>query len=122
MKIKNFVAKLHLTTLCLHGALTLALFALLAGRGTRAHLLLGLLAVVPLLAAVPGLLRRRAYTAGWASMLVSFYCALLLAEAYMLPSAKAALIALAVVAALDFVALMLYAKAKKQDDKLAAES
>ena len=82
--------------------------------------MLAVIAVLPLLASLPGLLRGRAYTAGWACMVVSFYCALLLAEAYMLPSLKGALLALSVVAALDFVALMLFAKAKKTADKLAA--
>lgn len=121
MNPKNFVSKLHLATLFLHGALLLALFALVAGRGSRAHWVLAVLAVLPLLAPLPGLLRQRAYTAGWASMLVSFYCALLLAEAYMLPTQKGALLALSAVAALDFVALMLYAKAQKRDDRLAAQ-
>ena len=54
-------------------------------------------------------------------MLIAFYCAMLLAEAYMLPTLKGALIALSVVSALHFVALMLYAKAKKTADKLAAQ-
>ena len=101
-------------------ALTLGLFALIAGRGTRSHWVLAAIAALPLLAILPGLLRGRAYTAGWASMVVSFYCALLLAEAYMLPRIKGALIVLSVVAALDFVALMLFAKAKKSADRLAA--
>jgi len=121
MSAAGFVRWLHGATVFLHGALTLALFVLIAGRGTRAHLVLAVVAVLPLLAALPGLLRGRAYTAGWASMLVSFYCALLLAEAYMLPRLKGALIVLAVVAALDFVALMLYAKARKTADRLAAK-
>lgn len=121
MSAAGLVSWLHRATLFLHGALTLALFVLIAGRGSRAHLLLAVIAVLPLLAALPGLLRRRGYTAGWACMVVSFYCALLLAEAYMLPSLKGALIALAVVAAFDFVALMLYAKAQKGIDKLAAK-
>ena len=121
MNAQGFLTLLHRSTLFLHGALTVALFALVAGRGSRAHLVLAVVTALPLLAPLPGLLRGRAYTAGWASMVVSFYCALLLAEAYMLPSLKGALIALAVVAAFDFVALMLYAKAQKGIDKLAAK-
>ncbi len=122
MSASSFVSRLQRSTVILHGALTLALFALVAARGTRAHLVLAVVAVLPLVAAMPGLLRGRAYTAGWASMVVSFYCALLLAEAYMLPSIKGALMVLSMVAALDFVALMLYAKAKKRDDRLTAQA
>ena len=122
MSDSRLVTAIHRATLLLHVALTLGLFALIAGRGTRAHWVLAFVAVLPLLATVPGLLRGRAYTAGWACMLVSFYCALLLAEAYMLPTIKGALIVLSVVAALDFVALMLFAKAKKSADKLATQT
>ena len=121
MNATTFLTALHRATLFLHGALTLALFALIVGRGSRAHVVLAVIAVLPLLAAVPGLLRRSGYTAGWACMVVSFYCALLLAEAYMMPTIKGALIALAVVAVFDFVALMLSAKAQKAADKLAAK-
>ncbi len=116
MSASPLVRRVHLATLALHGFLTLGLFALAAASGSTARLVMALIAVVPLLLALPGLLRGSAYTAGWASMLVSFYCAMLMAEAYMTPSAKAPLIALSVIAALDFVALMLYAKAKKTAD------
>jgi uncharacterized membrane protein len=77
---------------------------------------LAFLSVLPLLLPLPGLLRSRGYTASWASLIVIFYSALLLAEAYMLPSMKGALVALALVAALDFAAMMLYAKAQKRVD------
>ncbi len=118
----SFVDRLRVATACLHGALAVALFVLVAGRGTRAALALAVVLVLPLLAALPGLLRGRAYTAGWACMVVAFYCALLLAEAYMLPTLKGGLIALSIIAALDFVALMLFAKAKKSADKSAAQA
>ena len=114
MSSPTLVTRMHRATLFLHGVLTIALFALVAGRGTRAHWVLAVLAVLPLLWPAPGLWRGNARTAGWASMLVAFYCAFLLAEAYMLPRLKGALVALSVVAALDFVALMLFAKAKKR--------
>ncbi len=122
MSNTRLVTVVHRATLLLHIALTVGVFALIVGRGTRAHWVLAVVAVLPLLSTLPGLLRARAYTAGWASMLVSFYCAMLLAEAYMLPRMKGALIVLSVVAALDFVALMLFAKAKKTADKLAAQT
>ncbi|MDO9453850.1 MAG: DUF2069 domain-containing protein [Stagnimonas sp.] len=121
MSDTRLVTVVHRATLLLHIALTVGVFALIVGRGTRAHWVLAVVAVLPLLWTLPGLLRGRAYTAGWASMLVSFYCAMLLAEAYMLPRMKGALIVLSVVAAFDFVALMLFAKAKKTADKLAAQ-
>ena len=122
MSQSALVTRVHRATVFLHGALTIALFALVAGRGTAAHLLLAVVVSLPLLAAWPGLLRQRAYTASWASMVVAFYCAMLLAEAYMLPKIKGALLALAVVAVLDFVVLMLYAKAKKTADAMAART
>ncbi len=122
MNAAGFLNLLYRLTVFLHGALIIALFALVAGRGSRAHLLLAVLTALPLLAAVPGLLRRRAYTASWASMVVAFYCAMLMAEAYMLPRLKGALLALSVLAVLDFVALMLFTKAQKTADKLAAQT
>ena len=93
-----------------HGGLTLGLAWLIAGDGRTARVLLAAAAVLPLLLAWPGLLRGRAYTAAWASLLVAFYCALLLAEAYMQPAHKGALLVLATLAALDFAALTLFAK------------
>ena len=97
----------------LHGGLAGGLFALVAGPGRLPLLILGALLVLPLLLALPGLLRGRAYTASWATLLVAFYCALLLAEAVSQPAHRVALLVLSAVAALDFVALMLYAKAAK---------
>lgn len=95
----------------LHGLLTLGLFWLILGSGGLSRVLLALLATLPLLAAWPGLLLGRGYTAAWASMIVAIYCALLLAEAYMQPLHKPVLLALACIAALDFVALILFPKA-----------
>ena len=107
----------------LHISLAAGLFALIARSASLSHLLLATLAVLPLLLPLIGLLRARAYTASWASMLVSFYCALLLSEAYMLPALKLPLVLLATVAALDFVALMLFAKGQKAATKaLAAQT
>ena len=115
----TFVLRLNQLTLLLHAVLSAGLFILLMGDGLGWTLLLALLAVMPLLAALPGLFKRRAYTAGWACMVVVFYCALLLAEAHNQPDRRILLLALALLAALDFVALMLYAKAQKAADKMA---
>jgi uncharacterized membrane protein len=70
----------------------------------------GLLLALPLLAPLPGLWRRRTYTAAWASMLLVFYVAGLLAEGVAQPQRRAVGSALSVVAALDFVALLLFVR------------
>jgi uncharacterized membrane protein len=113
----HFLSHLHRLTVFLHLALLLALFGLVAGGGLGARLLLGAAACLPLLLPLPGLLRQRGYTASWASLVVVFYAALLLAEAYMQPHERTVLLELAVLAALDFVALMLYAKARKRAER-----
>lgn len=114
---QHFLSHLHRLTVCLHLLLLLALFGLVAASGSMARLLLGAMACLPLLLPLPGLLRQRGYTASWASLVVVFYAALLLAEAYMQPHLRSALLALAVLAALDFTALMLYAKAQKRSGR-----
>jgi uncharacterized membrane protein len=113
MSVDRLLGRLRWAVLTLHLGLAAALFALIARSGSMAALLLGALAVLPLLPGLPGLLRGRGYTASWNSMLVAFYCALLLAEAYMQPAYKPLLLALAALAALHFVLLMLYAKGAK---------
>jgi uncharacterized membrane protein len=109
----EIVRRLKWAVWVLHGALIGGLFALVAAPGRLPLLLLGGLLVFPLMLALPGLLRGRAYTAQWSSMLVAFYCALLLAETLTQPSHRLALLLLSGLAALDFVALMLFAKAAK---------
>lgn len=113
MSAAGFVARLRWAALALHLGLVAGLFALIGRGASTAALLLATLAVLPLLPSLPGLLRGRAYTASWTSMLVAFYCALLLAEAYMLPRQKLALLGLAGLSAVQFVVLMLYAKGAK---------
>ena len=113
MRIESVVKRLKWLVWAAHFGLASGLYALIAGSGRESALVLATLAVLPLLLPVPGLLRGRAYTASWTSMLVAFYCALLLSEAYMQPAYKLPLLLLAVVAAADFVALMLFAKGAK---------
>ena len=89
--------------LALHLALITALLL-------TAQSLLALIAVLPLLPPLPGLVKGRAYTAAWASMLLAFYSALLLAEGYVNPAQKTLAFALAFLAAADFIALILFVR------------
>lgn len=113
MSAKQMLMRLKWAMWALHLGLAAGLFALIARSGSISHLVLAALVILPLLLPLNGLLRARAYTASWASMLVTFYCALLLSEAYMMPALKLPLLLLASVAAFDFVALMLFAKGQK---------
>ncbi|MDR3418558.1 MAG: DUF2069 domain-containing protein [Nevskia sp.] len=70
----------------------------------------GMLLSLPLLTALPGLLRGRTYTASWASMLVVFYVAGLLAEGVAMPGRRSVGTLLSTVAALDFVSLVLFVR------------
>lgn len=81
----------------------------------QAGQLLVVLTALPLLAALPGILRGRERTYGWASMLVAFYCALWLAEGYARPATQTLAFAMAGVAALDFSALVLFARWTKRE-------
>lgn len=73
-------------------------------------LLPGLLLVLPLAAALPGLLRRRTYTAGWLTLLIVFYVAGLLSEAFTVPDRRQIALGLSIVAMLEFVALVLFVR------------
>lgn len=61
---------------------------------------------VPLLAAVPGLRKRRAYTARWASLLTIAYIALALVETTVNPDAKAVASTMAVLSFALFCTLI----------------
>lgn len=66
--------------------------------------------IAPLLLPLPGLLRGRAYTHAWATMLLTFYVGGYLAAGYFDPAHKWRCFGVALLAALDFVALNLYVK------------
>jgi uncharacterized membrane protein len=70
----------------------------------------GILLSLPLLTPVPGLLRRSTYTAGWASMLLVFYVAGLLAEGVAVPERRGIGSLLSVFAALDFVGVAMFVR------------
>lgn len=71
---------------------------------------LGLAAAAPLLLPLRGLVRGSTYTSGWASMLVVIYCSFLLAEVYAQPQQKFWPLLLSVLAAVNFLSLILYVR------------
>ncbi|MDB5969640.1 MAG: hypothetical protein JWQ90_2090 [Hydrocarboniphaga sp.] len=85
--------------------LLLILLMLMGSRGGT-----GALLILPLLLPIAGIIRGRAYTYSWACMLVVFYAAGYLASGYAQPMHKWSAFFLASIAALDFVALVLYVR------------
>lgn len=90
-------------------------FGLVIGLLAWSRSWLGLLVSLPLFAPLPGLLRGRDYTYAWASLLLVFYCAALLAEGVAMPAQKAPAWALAAVAALEFSALVLFVRLRSRE-------
>ena len=80
----------------------------------------GVLLCLPLLAPLPGLLRRNTYTAGWASMLIVFYVGGLMAEGVAVPGRRSIGTTLSVVAALDFVAMVLFVRLTARERQASA--
>lgn len=85
-------------------------FALIGGLLWWCGAAIGLLLVLPLLAPLPGLLKGRPYTGAWASLLIVFYVAGLLAETYGLQQRHAIGGALTLIAMVDFVATLLFVR------------
>lgn len=81
---------------------------------------LGVLAALLLFAPLPGMLRGRRYTHGWASMLLVAYCAVLLANGYAEPQNKGLMFGLAALAAADFVGMVLYVRFHAREEKMRA--
>jgi uncharacterized membrane protein len=71
---------------------------------------IGLLLILPLAAALPGLLRRHRYTAGWLTLLLCFYIAGLMSEGFSQPSRKTVALGLSAVATIEFVSLVLFVR------------
>lgn len=103
----------QITTVVTH--LTLAVGLLL-----WTETLAGQLLVVPLLFPLPGLLRGRDYTYAWFSLMLSFYCAGLLAEGVARPELKLVSFALAGVSAIEFAALNLYVRLRARERQASA--
>ncbi|GAC1626573.1 MAG: hypothetical protein NVS9B10_14630 [Nevskia sp.] len=85
-------------------------FILANGLWLWAGFLSGLLLVLPLAAAIPGLVRRSGYTAGWLTLLLVLYVAALLSEGFSIPSRRVVAIALSTVAMFEFTALVLFVR------------
>lgn len=82
---------------------------------------LGLALAVPLLAALPGLWRGRAYTFGWCSMLVVFYVGAAVVATKTTPDLRVPWLVVSMVGAAEFVALVLYVRFLRVD-RLRAEA
>lgn len=97
-------ARLRVAVLATHGALLLALP--LAGGWA------GVVFAVPLLVPLRGLWLGRPYTYAWSSMLLVLYLGGLLMEASSGSVRRPLMLGLAVIAAIEFCALMLYVRAR----------
>jgi len=105
-------ARLRAAVLAAHAALLLGLPV--AGGLTGAVLAL------PLLLPARGLWRAQPYTYAWCSMLVVFYIGAFLMEASANAARRPAALVLAVVAAAEFCALLLYVRARAVEARRAA--
>jgi uncharacterized membrane protein len=80
----------------------------------------GWLLALPLLLPLPGLWRGKPYTHAWCSMLIVFYVGGLLAEAWANPDSGPRAMALASLAALEFIALVSFVRFAAVDRRRAA--
>jgi uncharacterized membrane protein len=97
-------ARLRVAVLACHGLLLLALPA--AGGW------LGALLALPLLGPLRGLWLGRPYTHAWSSMLLVLYIGAFLMEASAQPERRTPALGLAVIAAAEFCALVLFVRAR----------
>lgn len=74
-----------------------------------------ILLALPLLFPLPGLLRGRDYTYAWSTMLLVFYVGGYLSASYTNPAEKWTCIGIAALAALEFVSLSVYVKARSRE-------
>lgn len=100
--VATLVARLRVVSLACHALL-------LAGLPLAAGVTGGLLAL-PLLAPVRGLWLGRAYTYAWCSMLIVFYTGAFLMEASFQPARRPLALLFALVAAVEFCALVLFVR------------
>ena len=94
--------------------------ALIVGLIAWTQNILGVVISLPLLWIVRGLLKSNLYTAKWASLLLVFYTALLLAEAYAIRSRHWIALGLSAIGAIEFVSLNLFVRLSARE--LAARS
>ena len=95
-------------------------FALIGAIVAQSGFSSGALLALPLLAPLPGLLRARAYTSAWASMLLSFYTGGYLSAAYAQPQTKWISIGIAALAGLEFLSLVLFVRLRRREAAPAA--
>jgi uncharacterized membrane protein len=105
--------RFHAAALALHVILMLGLIAWTTS-------LPGLGLTLVLLAPLRGLVRGAPYTFAWASMLLSVYCAFLLGEGYAHPFLKGWAFSLASIAALEFVALVMFVRLRSREMRSAS--
>lgn len=94
--------------------------ALIGCVALRAPSALSVLMAALLLWPLRGMWQGRAYTCAWASMLVAFYVAAYLADGYARPEQRLGSFAIAAVAAVDYVALMLFVRFRGRETAAAA--
>ena len=92
------------------GVMLLATALLIGGLVWWCGAVAGTVLSLPLLAMLPGFIRRNIYTAKWASLVLVFYVAGLLAEAYAMHARHVFALALSCVATLQFVSLLLFVR------------
>jgi uncharacterized membrane protein len=93
-----------------------ALHALLiCGLVAWSSTLMGLAFAALLLVPLPGLIRGHVYTYRWACMVVTFYCAALLADGYARPPERLWSFGLAAIAAFDFVSQVLFVRLRQRE-------
>lgn len=93
--------------------------ALVVGLWAWAGPITGALLVLPLLIAVPGLLKARRYTAGWMTLLISGYIAALMSEAQAVPSRHDLALMFSVIGAVEFAALVLFVRWSARENGVA---
>ncbi|MGH8517777.1 MAG: DUF2069 domain-containing protein [Panacagrimonas sp.] len=105
--------RVRLVALAAHGLLIL-------GVALRDPSALSAVMVLILCLPLPGLWRARIYTYAWSSMLIAFFVAGYLADGYARPATRGAAFAMASIAALDFVAVMMFVRISAREEAAAA--
>lgn len=105
---RGYAPRLRLAVIGLHTLLCVLMVL-------RADTVLTGLAFVLLLLPLPGLVAGHLRTYGWASMLMAFYSAFWLAEWVMPGGRQPMVLLMAAVTALDFTAIVLYARLARRE-------
>ena len=95
-------------------------FLLILGVTLRDPSALSALLAAILCLPLPGLWRGRSYTYAWGSMLIAFYVAGYLADGYARPATRVSAFAMASIAAIDFVAVMMFVRVSARQAAAAA--